>query len=183
MKSLLLIFGLILTCLTSCTNKQDKGQEQINNNLQDTETALSYLKELQGRWEVRSEKEGVFGWEFDVTSRGNVIVERLKVGTPAEMTTVYNLNKGVLEGNHFCQLQNQPRLTAVTSEEDGDLHFLCDGGVGNTKSHDELHMHGVHFKKNESSLLIWMDMVEKGKVKFETKYELFRVTDSLKTTS
>ena len=117
----------------------------------------------------------MFGWEFDVTSRGSVIIERLKVGTPAEMTTVYHLDNGILLGNHLCQLQNQPNLTAVESETEGDLHFLCDGQVGSTQSHNELHMHGVHFQKKDSSLVIWMDMLEDGEVAFETRYELFRV--------
>ena len=60
------------------------------------------------------------------------------------MLTVYNLDNGILRANHFCQLQNQPNLVAVASETEGDLNFLCDGQVGNTKTHDELHMHGYH---------------------------------------
>ncbi len=165
---------IIMVFITSCICKQPDSV----NHLQDTETAINYLKDLNGKWEVHGAKEGVFGWEFDVTSRGNVVVERLKVGTPTEMTTVYNIDDGVLLANHYCQLQNQPHLAAVTSNIDGDLHFLCDGKVGNTKSHDELHMHGVHFQKNDSSLIIWMDMFENGEVAFETRYELFQL-DSL----
>ena len=177
----LLALSLIFICFSACKEEQGQRQEKVIDNIQDTEAALNYLKELQGKWEVNGGDEGVFGWEFDVTSRGNVVVERLKVGTPSEMATVYNIDQGVLKGSHYCQLQNQPHLTAVNSETEGDLHFLCDGQVGNTQSHDELHMHGVHFLKNENSLLVWMDMVENGKVKFETKYELFRVIDSVKT--
>ena len=177
----LLILSLIIICFVACKKEQEQKQIMDNDNIQNAEAALNYLKELQGNWEVNGGDEGVFGWEFETTSRGNVVVERLKVGTPTEMTTVYNIDKGVLKGSHYCQLQNQPHLTAVNSETDGDLHFLCDGQVGNTQSHDELHMHGVHFKKKENSLLVWMDMVENGKVKFETKYELFRVIDSVKT--
>ena len=171
----LLILSLIVICFVACKKEQEQKQEMVHDNIQNTEAALNYLRELQGKWEVDGGDEGIFGWEFDVTSRGNVVVERLKVGTPAEMTTVYNIDKGVLKGSHYCQLQNQPHLTAVNSETEGDLHFLCDGQVGNTQSHDELHMHGVHFLKKENSLLVWMDMVENGKVKFETKYELYRV--------
>ncbi len=91
------------------------------------------------------------------------------------MLTVYNLDEGILIANHFCQLQNQPKLIAVASNIEGDLHFLCDGQVGSTKSHDELHMHGVHFQQKDSSLIIWMDMYKNGSIDFETKYELFRV--------
>jgi hypothetical protein len=96
------------------------------------------------------------------------------------MTTVYHIDNGILVGNHYCQLQNQPKLTVVTSDSEGDLNFLCNGKVGNTQSHNELHMHGVHFQKTEKSLLIWMDMFKDGKFDFETRYELFRV-DSTST--
>ena len=170
--------SLIVICIAACTS----SHPQVTNHLPDTETAFDYLKALEGKWEVHGDKEGVFGWEFDVTSRGRVIIEKLKVGTPAEMMTVYHLDlldNGNLVGRHYCQLQNQPNLTAVTSDVEGDLHFLCDGSVGNTLSHDELHMHGVHYQKNDSSLLIWMDMFENEKIAFETRYELFRI-DSLR---
>ena len=163
--------SLIVICITASTSTQS----QSHSPLPDTETAINYLKGLEGKWIVHGGKEGVFGWEFDLTSREGVIIERLKVDTPTEMLTVYNLDDGILLANHFCQLQNQPNLTAVTSETEGDLHFLCNGQVGNTQSHNELHMHGVHFQKKDKSLIIWMDMYENGEVAFETRYELTRV--------
>ena len=61
-----------------------------------------------------------------------MVVERLKVATPTEMARVYHLEDGTLVAAHFCQLGNQPRLTAVVSEEEGDLHFVCDGEVAST---------------------------------------------------
>ena len=63
----------------------------------------------------------MFGWTFDLTSRGGAVVERLKVGTPTEMTTVYHLENGKLIGDHYCQLGNQPHLTAVRMDGEGDL--------------------------------------------------------------
>jgi hypothetical protein len=168
--------SLIVIFITACTSRQ----YEVPTPLPDSEAAFSYLKELEGNWEVLGDEEGVFGWEFVATSRGGVIVERLKVGTPTEMTTVYHIDNGILVGNHYCQLQNQPKLTVVTSDSEGDLNFLCNGKVGNTQSHNELHMHGVHFQKTEKSLLIWMDMFKDGKFDFETRYELFRV-DSTST--
>jgi len=157
--------------ISGCINKQYEVQKPLT----DTETAINYLKQLEGKWIVNGGKEGIFEWEFDLTSRDNVIIERLKKGTPTEMLSVYNLDDGTLFANHFCQLQNQPKLIAINSDIEGDLHFLCKGEVGNTKSHDELHMHGVHFKKEDSSLIIWMDMYKNGSVDFETRYELFRI--------
>jgi hypothetical protein len=163
----------VFICFSAC--KEEQYQIQENDNIQDAKVALNYLKGLEGNWQVDGGEEGVFGWEFDVTARGNVIIERLKVGTPTEMTTVYNIDQGILKGSHFCQLQNQPNLIAVESDVEGDLHFLCDGNVGNTKSHDDLHMHGVHFQKENDKLWIWMDMEENGKLAFETRYQLTRI--------
>ena len=104
------IISLIVICITACTNKQS----EVPAPLPDSEAAFNYIKGLEGKWVVQGDEEGIFGWEFDVTSRRGVIIERLKVGTPAEMTTVYHLDNGILVGNHYCQLQNQPHLTAVT---------------------------------------------------------------------
>ncbi|MBT3250810.1 MAG: hypothetical protein HN729_12255 [Candidatus Marinimicrobia bacterium] len=162
------ILLILFMCIYACSNKHTS----IPNALQDTESAFNYLKGLEGKWIVQGGKEGIFGWEFELTSKEGVLIERLKVGTQTEMLTVYNLEDEYLLANHFCQLQNQPNLIAVTSEIEGDLHFQCNGNVGNTKSHDELHMHGVHFQKKDSKLIIWMDMFENGEIAFETRYKL-----------
>jgi len=167
------MIGLVVLGAFACTARKPQEQDPITN----AEEAFDYLSELKGEWVVDGGDEGVFGWEFDLTARGGVVVERLKVGTSTEMATIYHLEEGMLIGNHFCQLQNQPRLAAVESEMEGDLHFLCNGRVGSTRSHNELHMHGVHFQKKDSSLLIWMDMLENEEVAFVTKYELFRVDE------
>lgn len=143
----------------------------------DGEAALEYLKGLEGTWTVNGGDEGIFGWQFDVTARGGVVVERLKKGTSTEMATVYHLEGDTLVGNHFCQLGNQPRLTAVVSSVDGDLHFLCDGAVTSAASHGDLHMHGVHFKKTAEGVVIWMDMHRDGDFAFETRYSLVRAAD------
>jgi len=164
----LIMFGSIALLLNSC-----QSNSNVESNVEiESSSALKYLKELEGDWTVDGGDEGTFGWEFDITARGNVIVENLKVGTPAEMTTVYTIDNGKLKANHYCQLNNQPSLMQVNLEKEGDLHFECNGDVGNTQSHDELHMHGVHFRKEDNKVVIWMDMMEKGKISFETKYTL-----------
>ncbi len=166
-----LILLMIVISFYACINKEPEGKKIIADN----KAEFNYLKGLEGKWIVQGGDEGIFGWEFDLTSRDGVIIERLKTGTATEMLTIYNLDDGILRANHFCQLQNQPKLIAASSETEGDLHFLCTEEVGNTTSHDELHMHGVHFQKNDSSLTVWMDMYKNGGIFFETRYELFRV--------
>ena len=163
---------VIFACFCGCTNKKDK----IKNSLTDTEDAISYLQGLEGKWiAVLDNDQSKYGFEYILSARDGVIIERLRTDIPTEMLTVYNLDNGILRANHFCQLQNQPNLIAVASETEGDLHFLCDEQVGNTASHDELHMHGYHLMKTDSSLIVWMDMYKDGAIDFESRYELFRV--------
>jgi len=72
-------FIIIFICITGCTIKEPN----VTNTLPDNEAAINYLKELKGKWkgaQVGTEKE--FGWEFDLTSKEEVIIERIKVGTP-----------------------------------------------------------------------------------------------------
>ncbi len=140
----------------------------------DAQTSFEYLKDLEGQWVVDGGDEGIFGWEFEITARGTIVIERLKVGTPTEMTTVYHIENGQLRADHYCQLGNQPHLAAVNSETPGDLHFLCNGKVGSTASHHELHMHRVHFKTEGENVRVWMDMVKDDEVAFQTTYTLVR---------
>ena len=163
---------IIFIGICGCTNKKS----EIKNSLTDTEGAMSYLKGLKGKWiAVLDSDQSKYGFEYILSARDGVIIERLRTDIPTEMLTVYNLDNGILRANHFCQLQNQPNLVAVASETEGDLHFLCDEQVGNTASHNELHMHGYHLMKTDSSLIVWMDMHKDGVLAFESRYELFRV--------
>ncbi|EAQ99705.1 hypothetical protein [Maribacter sp. HTCC2170] len=170
-----ILYFAILTILLSfygCTNKQS----EIQNSLTNTEDAMKFLNGLEGKWiAVLDGDQSTYGFEYILSARDKVIIERLRTDIPTEMLTVYNLDNGILRANHFCQLQNQPNLIAVTSEDEGDLNFLCVGEVGNTKTHDELHMHGYHLMKTDSGIKVWMDMYQDGATAFQSKYELFRV--------
>lgn len=160
------IVGLIfVVALTGSVFAQHEKVEHKN-------AGLEYLKGLEGKWVVQTEKEGTFDWDFYVTSKGGVVIERLKIGTPTEMTTTYFIVDGKLHATHFCQLQNQPHLAEADSEIEGDLHFVCSGNVGNTKSHDELHLHGVHYKKDGENIVVSMEMFKNGEVVGRPVYNL-----------
>jgi len=163
---------IIFTSICGCTNKKS----EIQNSLTNTEDAMRFLKGLEGKWiAVLDNDQSTYGFEYILSARDKVIIERLRTDIPTEMLTVYNLDNGILRANHFCQLQNQPNLIAVTSEDEGDLNFLCVGEVGNTTTHDELHMHGYHLMKTDSGIKVWMDMYQDGAIAFQSRYELFRI--------
>ncbi len=108
-----------------------------------TDPRLAFLKSLEGTWVSESSSddlhEGIF--EYRVTSGGTTVEERLMVGSPHEMLTIYHMDGRDLIANHFCMLDNQPRFTASRRVDDGTLVFDCDGKVSNTASHDEQHIH------------------------------------------
>ena len=166
-----LILLLFLISISGCSNKKTEFQDSITN----TEDAMSYLRELEGQWIATLEgNNDLYGFEYILSARDNVIIERLRTDIPTEMLTVYNVEHKTLKASHFCQLQNQPKLIAVNSGE-GDINLLCTGEVGNASSHDEFHMHGYHILKTDTGYKVWMDMYKDGEIMMNNRYELFRV--------
>ena len=162
---------LIFVGISGCVNKIS----EIENSITNTENALSYLRNLEGEWIATLENDSSqYGFEYILSARDNVIIERLRTDIPTEMLTVYNVEHNILKASHFCQLQNHPKLMAVNSGG-GDINLLCTGEVGNTSNHDEFHMHGYHILKTDSSYKVWMDMYKDGEIIMNNRYELFRV--------
>ena len=166
-----LMLLLILIGFSGCSDKKTEVLDAVTN----TEDAISYLRDLEGEWIATLEdNENLYGFEYILSARDNVIIERLRTDIPTEMLTVYNVEHNTLKASHFCQLQNQPNLIAVNSGE-GDINLLCTGDVGNTSSHNEFHMHGYHILKTDKGYKVWMDMFKDGKIVMNNRYELFRV--------
>ena len=166
-----LVLILILVGLSGCSNKKTEIQDSITN----TEEAMTFLRGLEGEWIATLEGDNnQYGFEYTLSARDNVIIERLRTDIPTEMLTVYNVEHNTLKASHFCQLQNQPKLIAVNSGE-GDFNLLCTGEVGNTSNHDEFHMHGYHILKTGKGYKVWMDMFKDGKIVMNNRYELFRI--------
>ena len=138
--------------------------------------AFEYLKGLEGKWVVQNGKPDAPQWEFEVTSRGSAIVERLLIGTEKEMTTVYHLDNDRLIGTHYCQMKNQPHIVAVSKEGD-NLNFECDGNVTNTKSHQEQHMHNVRYKRMGEDVEVSMDIVKEGQIVSAPAFRLTRLKE------
>ena len=84
---------------------------------------LNRIKGLAGRWVT---KTSMFGkpdervyTEFQVTSGGSAVVERIFPGTPQEMVSVYyDDDKGKLAMTHYCIMRNRPTLKLAESSPD-----------------------------------------------------------------
>lgn len=105
------------------------------------------FKALAGDW---VDADGTLGMKgqvaasYRVTGAGSAVVERLFVGQPHEMTTVYHKDGADLALTHYCAAGNQPRMRA--KQVDGDVvAFDFDGG-SNFDAARDMHMHNARIE-------------------------------------
>ena len=136
-----------------------------------------FLKSLEGTWVVKNHNKITppITWEYRTTAVGSAIVERIMIGTPMEMLTVYHMNGPELEATHFCALGNQPHYTADDPMKDGVLTFTCDGHVSNSASHNDQHMHKLTLQLDRDGVLrVGGEGFEDGDVVENPMFELVR---------
>lgn len=101
------------------------------------------LKKLAGKWEgtsIMGGKEQKVAVEYQVTSGGSALMEKLMPGTPHEMVSMYYEKGGKPRMTHFCMLYNRPELE-LKSAKGNDMNFeLAKGGEVKT---GEAHMHAL----------------------------------------
>tara|TARA_Y100001970_G_C13907982_1_gene687055 strand:- start:7 stop:567 length:561 start_codon:yes stop_codon:yes gene_type:complete len=105
------------------------------------------LKSLSGNWHLvsgtRLGKELGPNFEepflsYSVSSGGHSVIEKLFVGKPNEMITIYYLDAGQLMMDHYCSLGNQPRMAGVVTEENEIAFNLV--SISNMASKNDLHI-------------------------------------------
>jgi hypothetical protein len=142
---------------------------------------LEFLKSLEGRWVGEPMHEGMppASHEFRVTAGGHAVEEREMIGTPMEMLTVYTMSGDDLVATHYCALGNQPRLVASRTVGPDGLSFRCDGKPGNSRSHDEEHVHGWTLRVDADGRLHYdAQLVEGGKPSMAPSTVLSRAPDT-----
>ena len=104
------------------------------------------IKDWAGKWEGTSSGHGPtekVTVEYNVTSGGSAVEEKLFAGTPHEMVSMYYDSKdGKVGMTHFCMLGNRPHLELKSSDADKmDFDWIPGGGV----DPNEMHMHSLNF--------------------------------------
>lgn len=136
------------------------------------------MKTLVGVWEWKGDMMGK-GMEkikatYELTSAGNAIVERLFVGQPHEMVTVYHDFKGKLSMTHYCSLGNQPHMNLMNPGE-SSMMFVLSRKNPNLASLKETHMHSLNISfDNKDSITHTWTLYEKGKKKSDVVIALVR---------
>ncbi|HET6516543.1 MAG TPA: hypothetical protein VFG09_15425 [Thermodesulfovibrionales bacterium] len=135
------------------------------------------MKELLGVWEGKTDMgKGMESIKatYELTSAGNAIVERLFVGQPHEMITLYHDFKGRLSMTHYCSLGNQPHMDLMNPGEN-TMMFVLSKKNPNLASVKETHMHSlrISFDDKDDITQTWT-LYEKGKKKSEVVIKLVR---------
>ncbi len=138
------IFGIASALLLSaCVSTQHRAAADPAESAQ----AFEMLKSLAGSWSGTSkmgEQTTTVDVSYEVVSAGSVVMERLFVGTPHEMISMYHRDGGRLLMTHYCSQGNQPRMEldsfTQSPETMASFSFL---DATNWKSPSELVMHNV----------------------------------------
>jgi len=134
------------------------------------------MKSLVGTWDATSMMEGKlekFQASYELTSGGSAILERIFVGTPKEMVSIYHDDGKTVGMTHYCMLGNHPKMT-LTKSTNSRLKFKIDGTEG-IQSEKEPHMHAltINFKNKNRVNHEWIYW-EDGKKKDRTLIKLAR---------
>jgi hypothetical protein len=129
------------------------------------------LKSLAGVWEGQSsdakESKDVVRIEYSVTAGGNAVIEKLAVGSPYEMVSVYYDDHGKLQMTHYCAAGNRPELELTHSSSDR-LEFSL--SPRSTVDLNSMHIHELVVAFNDADHITetwtgWLDgKKQKGSV-------------------
>jgi hypothetical protein len=106
---------------------------------------LQSIKQLAGKWEgTATEVDGKTNpatAEYQVTSNGSAVEEKLFTGTPHEMTSLYYDTKGELMFTHYCAIGNQPMMKVKSASDKAiSLDYIDSPGIDVSK---DMHMHSL----------------------------------------
>ena len=137
------------------------------------------MKGLVGTWEGSQTMDGqelTAKVEYDLSSNGSALIEKLFCGAPHEMISIYHERQGKLHLTHYCALANQPNLV-LTKSEGNDLEFEF-GGFNDIDVTKDRHIHAlkITFDGDNKMVQHWTSFND-GKVEGTTTVELTRVVD------
>jgi len=145
--------------------------------------AFDRLRKLVGKWEGTEDtpdgKKKV-AVEYQLTSAGTVLTERLFPGKPHEMFTLYHGDGDDILMTHYCALGNQPRMKLAKSGNSKMLKFVFVDGTS-MESADDPHMHQLKmtFVDGDRIKHEW-EFHAGGKRQRVVRFELERVAEAKK---
>ena len=175
MKSKFFIFALAISFLVTC------GILFAHEHDAPTQAAVTpeflRIKNLAGAWKGTADHEGKkenVTVEYQVTSGGSAVIEKLMPGTPQEMVSLYYEEKGKLRMTHYCMLGNRPTLELKKSGPKGlSFELAKNSGIDIKK---EVHMHALKLSFDQDKLTQEWTSFKGGKPQDKAVFNLTRVS-------
>ncbi|MGO9612541.1 MAG: hypothetical protein ACLPX5_05865 [Dissulfurispiraceae bacterium] len=167
---LIVLFGLILCPVPSYSGGYDMSGITHSSDFEK-------MKELVGSWQGTTDMgkgPQTFKVTYELTSAGNAVIEKLFVGLPDEMVSVYYDFNGKLNMTHYCSIGNQPHMELMNSGEK-NMFFTLSKKNPNLVSENEDHMHSLNisFEGKDSITQSW-SRYKKGEKQSDTVIKLTR---------
>jgi hypothetical protein len=124
------------------------------------------VKTLVGTWEGTSKTGGKVEpvtVTYELTSGGTAVLEKLMIGTPNEMVSVYHKEGNGLAMTHYCALGNAPTMTL--KKTDGKVMTFEMTNTTGITSMKEPHMHALTLTTDGDTLTQEWVNYENGKKK------------------
>lgn len=137
--------ALMLGCCMGAPKLVRADEHTMNMSQHKTPVEFEKLKQLLGTWtgtNTMHGKEMDYTVTYELTAGGSAVLERLFVGTPREMVSVYYPEGNHVVMTHYCMLGNQPHMT-LQKVSGNTLSFGMQGTSGITSS-KEAHMHHLN---------------------------------------
>jgi len=167
---LVALLGLVIGPLAASSGEYQEGSVVHSKE-------FDKMKELVGVWEgITDMGKGMVTIKasYELTSAGNAILERLFVGLPHEMVTVYYDYNGRLTMTHYCALGNQPHMELMNPGE-RNMMFVLSEKNPNLPSGKETHMHSLNISfDNKDNITHTWSLYENGEKRSETVIKLMR---------
>ena len=114
----------------------------------DSEEIMSRMAALEGEWmllDENGEVTDIVGSTFRITASGSTLMERMFPDSPDgyEMLNVYHVDGDRVLMTHYCSAGNQPRLSAISTDEDR-LRWEMES-ITNLADPGDDHMHQAEF--------------------------------------
>lgn len=134
----------------------------------DPAAAFKKLETLVGNW------QGTYQWiggrggnataTYSLTGNGSALVENLIYDKDPAMTSVYHMDSGILRMTHFCASGNQPRLKAVSFDDDERVIQFDMIDITNLPDPLAPHVHAVKLIiEGENRISITFSVTNRGK--------------------
>ena len=149
------------------------------------ETAFDTMKKLSGAWAGKDEDNQPVTANYEISSGGTIVIEKLQTGTYPCMTSVYYRDGDSLMMTHYCNMNNQPRLRLKNHDQEKKVIDFDFVDITNLKSPKDGHIKKLSLSLPDGTHMVqdWSFNQGEGNPDAHAIFKLERVKDTFEPPS